>query len=269
MAPLVEKMDAERPMPPANREKLEKAIELIDAVNAQDPTVVDFEGQSHPYRLLYSKWVTEWVKKLDPKARDELLILARGRSVESWLLKNIDRNNFPPNLGGVRMWQAERRKWQANRLTSIMKEAGYEDESIKLVEEIMLDRDIPDPQDIRQFDLKGPLGTTNFRLLEEACMVQTLRDAEALVFMERNFPAMADNLSADEVLKVIKRELALISQKCIRLLLDMPWTTLQRKLVGKAFPTPRSYSMMVKEMEGVAAASTHPGDWRYRNFDYD
>eukprot|EP00983_Pelagomonas_calceolata_P133259 1161948-Pelagomonas_calceolata.AAC.11 len=46
-----------------------------------------------------------------------------GRSVESWLLKNIDRNNFPPNLGGVRMWQAERRKWQANRLTSIMKEA--------------------------------------------------------------------------------------------------------------------------------------------------
>jgi len=38
---------------------------------------------------------------------------------------------------------------------------------------------------------QGPLGTTNFRLLEEACMIQTLRDAEALVFMERNFPAVS------------------------------------------------------------------------------
>ena len=45
-------------------------------------------------------------------------------------------------------------------------------------------------QDIRKFDLKGPLGTTNFRLLEEACMIQTLRDAEALVFMEKNFPGV-------------------------------------------------------------------------------
>ncbi len=44
--------------------------------------------------------------------------------MESWLLKSIDRNNFPPNLGGVRMWQAERRRWQAARLTSIMQEAG-------------------------------------------------------------------------------------------------------------------------------------------------
>jgi hypothetical protein len=27
--------------------------------------------------------------------------------------------------------------------------------------------------------------------------------------------------------------------------------------------------LSVQEMEGVSAASTHPGDWRYRGFDYD
>lgn len=47
-----------------------------------------------------------------------------GRSVESWTLKDIKRDNFPPNSGGLRMWQAERKKWQAERLTGIMKEAG-------------------------------------------------------------------------------------------------------------------------------------------------
>lgn len=34
-------------------------------------------------RLAYSKWMTEWVKRLDPKASDELLLLARGRCVTS------------------------------------------------------------------------------------------------------------------------------------------------------------------------------------------
>jgi hypothetical protein len=29
------------------------------------------------------------------------------------------------------------------------------------------------------------------------------------------------------------------------------------------------YGSILKEIEGVAAASTHPGDWRYRNFDYE
>jgi hypothetical protein len=30
-------------------------------------------------RLAYSRWLTEWVQRLDPKASDELLILARGK----------------------------------------------------------------------------------------------------------------------------------------------------------------------------------------------
>jgi hypothetical protein len=30
-------------------------------------------------RLAYSRWLTDWVKRLDPKASDELLILARGK----------------------------------------------------------------------------------------------------------------------------------------------------------------------------------------------
>lgn len=34
-------------------------------------------------RLAYSRWMTEWVNRLDPKASDELLILARGRCAAS------------------------------------------------------------------------------------------------------------------------------------------------------------------------------------------
>jgi hypothetical protein len=69
----------QRPAPPAVREQLDKALELIDAANAGDPQKVPVDGVQRPYRVAYSDWLIEWVRKLDPKASDELLILAKGR----------------------------------------------------------------------------------------------------------------------------------------------------------------------------------------------
>lgn len=39
---------------------------------------VEFDGTKMPYRLLYSHWLTDWVRKLDPTGPDELFLLARG-----------------------------------------------------------------------------------------------------------------------------------------------------------------------------------------------
>jgi hypothetical protein len=41
---------AQTPDPPAQRPQLDKAIALIDEVNAQDPTKVPVDGASVPYR---------------------------------------------------------------------------------------------------------------------------------------------------------------------------------------------------------------------------
>jgi len=265
----VAKMEEMRPVPPVLRDKLEKAMALIDEANSKDPSRVTWEGEKVPYRLLYSQWLTEWVQKMDPKASDELLLLARGRNVEGWRLSEIKRDDYAPNTAGVRQWEMDRRKWQAGRLVSIMKDAGYSEASCKLVEDVMADKGIPDPRDIRVYDLVGPLGMINYRLLEQASMVQTLRDADALVFMERSFPQMVAALEADKVLEQLKRELARVSNKCMARILNMQWTPVQKKLIAKALPSPRRFGDVLKEIEGVAAASTHPGDWRYRNFDYE
>ncbi len=52
-----------------------------------------------PYRLLYSHWLTEWVEKLDPKAPDELIILARGRhgSCGAWWLRRAGTRDQQPH----------------------------------------------------------------------------------------------------------------------------------------------------------------------------
>jgi hypothetical protein len=42
------------------------------------PQVTLADGVPRPYRVVYSDWVLSWVKKLDDKASDELIILAKG-----------------------------------------------------------------------------------------------------------------------------------------------------------------------------------------------
>ena len=51
------------------------------------------------------------------------------------------------------------------------------------------------------------------RLREEAKMIQTLRNADGLVFLEKSFPLMFDSLPADEVLVTAKKELNNLSQQ--------------------------------------------------------
>jgi hypothetical protein len=43
-------------------------------------------------------------------------------------------------------------------------------------------------------------------------MIQTLDDAEALLFLEKNFEEMFNRMPADEVAAVCKRELSRLSQ---------------------------------------------------------
>lgn len=267
---LVAKLKAMTPDPPAQRPKLEAAIRLIDEANAEDPSRVTVDGESVPYRLAYSRWLTEWVKRLDPKASDELLILARGRNIQSWKLSDIKRDDYAPNTPGLRQWEVDRKKWLAGRLLEAVKAAGYDEAACLLLEDAMLGgRSLPDPRDIRKYDLIGVFGMVDFRKLQAVCMLQTLDDAEALLFLEKNFDELFNRLPADEVAAVCKRELSRLSQNGIVTVLKQPWSPVQQRLLQKVLPVPAKFSSIMMEVEGVAAASTHPGDWRFRDFDYE
>jgi hypothetical protein len=49
----------------------------------------------------------------------------------------------------------------------------------------------------------------------------------------------------------------------------MPWPPLAKKLLARALPAPPGWLGELRKLEGVASASTHPGDWRFRDFDYE
>jgi len=51
-----------------------------------------------------------------------------------------------------------------------------------------------------------------FGCLQAVCNIQTLDDAEALLFLDKNFNELFNRMPADEVAVVCKRELSRISQ---------------------------------------------------------
>lgn len=51
--------------------------------------------------------------------------------------------------------------------------------------------------------------------------------------------------------------------------LKQKWSPVQQRLLQKVLPVPFKFNSIMMGVEGMAAASTHPGDWRYKNFDYE
>jgi hypothetical protein len=51
-------------------------------------------------------------------------------------------------------------------------DVGYDEQAIKLVDDVMMSRNIPNPRDMRLHDLLGPFGMINYRLLLAAKVVQ-------------------------------------------------------------------------------------------------
>lgn len=44
--------------------------------------------------------------------------------------------------------------------------------------------------------------------------------------------------------------------------------TPQEKLLAKVLPKPFRFNDILRDTEGIAASSGHPGDWRFKGFDY-
>lgn len=58
-------------------------------------------------------------------------------------------------------------------------------------------------------------------------------------------------------------------QRGIVTVLKQKWSPVQQRLLQKVLPVPFKFSNIMMEVEGMAAASTHPGDWRHLQETYE
>ena len=150
-----------------SKEKLEKAIGLIDAANSEDPNKVnDTNDKEWPKELLYSHRMSEMLQRFKPDADEVQQIAIRGQHVKRW---TSPRDAYPMDRVGYLKWRTDLYKFHADTTADCMAQAGFGESDLDRVKQMV--------------GKKGIKSNTDTQLLE---------DVVDLVFIEHYMLAFAE-----------------------------------------------------------------------------
>ena len=97
-----------------SKERFERAIASIDAVNAEDPNRIEVAGTEGAKEILHARLATRWVKRLVDEPGEALLLatrapvlLAPAMNTEMWHKKSVQRNVRQLREDGVQFIEPE------------------------------------------------------------------------------------------------------------------------------------------------------------------
>lgn len=160
-------------------DRLARALDAIDAANADDPHTIVVAGVERPKELAHAELMTRWVRALDPDCTDEQLLAARAHHLRRW---TIPRDSFPDGRAGYLRWRTALKRQHADDVGEILRGAGYDDDAVARVQAIVR---------------KQGLGSDP--------AVQVHEDALCLVFLETQFDELADKLGDDKTIDVLQK----------------------------------------------------------------
>ena len=163
-------------------QRFERAIALFDAANAEDPNKEAADGQEWPKELLYGQRMSEMLERFAPDAPEAVRLACRAQHIERW---KSPRSDYPMTLDGYQQWRTSLYKFHANRAGELMKEAGYDDETVERV--------------------KKSIGKRGLKVNPET---QMMEDVANLVFIEHymaEFAAKKADYTEDKWLGIIRK----------------------------------------------------------------
>jgi hypothetical protein len=183
----------------------EAACAAIDRANAEDP-----QGRDLPY----SHRMFDWVRALAPSSSEELLLAARAQHVRRW---TVARSTYPEGRNGYLHWREDLKKFHADTLGRIMKEAGYPDQAVAKAKNLIVRKNLSS-------DAEG----------------QTLEDAACLVFLQFEFGEFASKTEPDKMVDILRKSWKKMSPVAHDRALKLALPPEQLDLVKRALEKPRS-----------------------------
>ncbi len=164
-------------------QRFERALQLIDAANAEDPrSDLDASGQKVPRELLYSQRMTDMLKRFAPEASEVVQLAARAQHIQRW---KVPRDSFPQDRDGYLQWRSTLYRFHAETITALLNLAGYEEELVRQVADAV--------------------GKRGLKVNAES---QLLEDVANLVFVEhylQDFASKKADYSEDKWLTIIRK----------------------------------------------------------------
>jgi len=111
----------------------DRAIALFDAANAEDPrTDAGPDGNTMPREQLYAQGMTDMIARFAPDASEVARLAVRAQHIQRW---KVPRDSYPMDRDGYLQWRSGLYKFHAETAGRLMKEAGYDDETIDRVKQ--------------------------------------------------------------------------------------------------------------------------------------
>jgi len=189
---------------PSDPQKFEAALRRFDEENGQDPN----RENGQPRELLYAERLTNWVLRLSPNAGEALRLAARCQHLYRW---RIPRSDYPMTRPGYLKWRADLKKFHAQHAGEILREVGYDDETIRRVQDLNLKKNFPtDPE----------------------CRV--LEDALCLVFLEFQLTDLAAKTDDDKMVNALKKSWEKMTEAARAEALKLKYNERKMGLIQKA-----------------------------------
>jgi hypothetical protein len=184
--------------------KFDAALRRFDEENARDPN----QENGQPRELLYAQRLTDWVLRLCSNPSEAVRLAARCQHLCRW---KIPRSDYPMTRPGYLKWRADLKKFHAQRAGEILREVGYDDETIRRVQDLNLKKNFPaDPE---------------CRLLE---------DALCLVFLEFQLADLAAKTVDDKMINAIKKSWEKMTEAARAEALKLNYSEREKELIQKA-----------------------------------
>ncbi|MCF8197640.1 MAG: DUF4202 domain-containing protein [Sulfuritalea sp.] len=104
-------------------ERLNQAIALIDAANAEDPNL----DAGQPKELLYGQRMSAMLDRFAPGSSEAVQLAVRAQHIKRW---TVPRSSYPMNKEGYYAWRTGLYSFHAETAGALMRQAGYDEEMI-------------------------------------------------------------------------------------------------------------------------------------------
>lgn len=118
----------------SDAERFERALARFDAENAQDPNSELTDGKTCPKELLYAQRMSAMLQRFAPGASEALRLAVRSQHIRRW---TIARAEYPMTSAGYKQWRQRLMKFHAELAGAILREVGYDEETIGRVESLL------------------------------------------------------------------------------------------------------------------------------------
>lgn len=188
--------------------RFQNAIARFAAVNAQDPTLVEVEGARVPRELAQAARLVAWVEKLEASPSEPLRLAAHCQHIGRFL---VPRTSYPNDRTGYLKWRSDLGKFHAEKVVTILKDVGYDEETIERVRRIVRKQGLSTDPD-----------------------VQTMEDALCLAFLEHEFGEFVEKHDDEKLTDIVLKTWRKMSEKAHEHALALPLSGRSRAIVERA-----------------------------------